>query len=670
MVKETGMKNASKYKRQYFMPPVCNYDWVKKDYVETPPIWCSVDLRDGNQALIEPMSLDEKLEFFQMLVNIGFKEIEVGFPAASETEFIFMRALIERNMIPDDVTVQVLTQAREHIIRKTFEAVKGAPHAVIHLYNSTSVAQREQVFKKDKEHIKQLAIDGAKLLKKLADETEGDFSFEYSPESFHGTEVDYAVEVCNAVLDVWQPSNDNKSIINIPATVETAMPHVFATQIEYVSKNLKYRDNVILSLHPHNDRGTGVADAELGLLAGADRIEGTLFGNGERTGNVDIITIAMNMYSYGIDPKLNFSNMPVIRETYERLTRMQVGDRQPYAGNLVFSAFSGSHQDAIAKGMVYKEEKKTDKWTIPYLPIDPMDVGRTYDADVIRINSQSGKGGISYILKHNFSISLPDKMREEVGYAVKQVSDEEHKEISPQWVYEIFEQSYLQYMPYFQIEECHFRQYDGIMAEATVVCGDKRTVVDANGNGRLDAVSNIIKQFFDISYELSTYEEHALSQGSSSKAIAYVGITCEGKMYWGAGADEDIIKASISALVVAVNKIKKVATDEKCQDERLVTMLNFIQTNYQTVTLEDMANQFHLSEPYISKYIKDKSGKTFGEHVSHIRMKKAKVLLKNGNMTVENVAYSVGYQNVEHFCRSFKKNFKMTPLQYRNDSRE
>ena len=663
------MKNFEKYERQYFLPPVCEYDWVKKDYIDKAPIWCSVDLRDGNQALIEPMSLDEKLEFFQMLVDIGFKEIEVGFPAASETEFIFMRTLIERDMIPEDVTVQVLTQAREHIIKKTFEAVKGAPHAVIHLYNSTSVAQREQVFKKDKEQIKKLAVDGAELLKKLASETDGDFSFEYSPESFHGTEVEYAVEVCNAVLDVWQPDAAYKAIINIPATVETAMPHVFATQIEYVSKNLKYRDHVVLSLHPHNDRGCGVADSELGLLAGADRIEGTLFGNGERTGNVDIITLAMNMFSYGIDPLLDFADMPRIRATYERLTRMQVGDRAPYAGDLVFSAFSGSHQDAIAKGMAWREEKKLTTWTVPYLPIDPVDVGRTYDSDVIRINSQSGKGGISYILKQNFSISMPVAMREEVGYAVKQVSDEEHKELSPQWVYEIFEENYVNRMPYFTVDECHFKQNDGIMAEATITHGGKKTVVDANGNGRLDAVSNTLKQFFGISYELSTYEEHALSHGSSSKAIAYVGITCEGKNYWGVGMDEDIIKASISALVVAVNKLPQIEQNEEGQDERLTSMLNFIQNNYQNVTLESLAEQFHLSEPYVSKYIKDKSGKTFGEHVAHIRMKRAKTLLKNGNMTVENIAYAVGYQNVEHFNRTFKKSFDMTPIQYRNEAR-
>ena len=663
------MKNYKKYERQYFLPPVCEYDWVKKDYIDRAPIWCSVDLRDGNQALIEPMSLDEKLEFFQMLVDVGFKEIEVGFPAASETEYIFMRTLIERDMIPDDVTVQVLTQAREHIIRKTFEAVKGAPRAVIHLYNSTSVAQREQVFKKDKEQIKQLAVDGAKLLKQLAEETDGNFAFEYSPESFHGTEVEYAVEVCNAVLDVWQPTPECKSIINIPATVETAMPHVFATQIEYVHKHLKYRDNVVISLHPHNDRGCGVADAELGLLAGADRIEGTLFGNGERTGNVDIITLAMNMYSHGVDPELDFTNMPYIREKYERLTRMSVHARQPYGGDLVFSAFSGSHQDAIAKGMAYREEKKCKTWTVPYLPIDPVDVGRTYDSDVIRINSQSGKGGISYILKHNFSISLPEKMREEVGYAVKQVSDEEHKELSPQWVYEIFENNYIDNTPYFTIAECHFTQNEGIMAETTIQVGDHRTIVDANGNGRLDAVSNTIKQFFGVSYEVTVYEEHALSHGSSSKAMSYVGITQNGKMYWGAGMDEDIIKASIHALSVAVNKLPQLSNENPNGDDRLISMLNFIQANYQNVTLEEMSQKFHLSEPYISKYIKEKSGKTFGEHVAHIRMKKAKSLLKNGNMTVENIACAVGYQNVEHFNRLFKKTFEMTPIQYRNASR-
>ena len=660
------MKNYQKYEKSYFMPPEVTYDWAKKDSVEQPPKWCSVDLRDGNQALIEPMSLDEKLEFFQMLVDIGFKEIEVGFPAASETEYQFMRTLIEKDMIPDDVTVQVLTQAREHIIKRTFEAVKGAPHAVIHLYNSTSVAQREQVFRKDKEQVKQLAIDGAKLLLKLANETDGNFTFEYSPESFHGTEVDYAVEVCNAVLDVWQPTADNKAIINIPTTVENAMPHTFACQLEYVHKHLKHRENVVLSLHPHNDRGCGVATAELGILAGADRIEGTLFGNGERTGNVDIITLGMNMYSQGVDPGLDFSNMRKIRETYERLTRMQVYDRQPYSGDLVFTAFSGSHQDAIAKGMAWRDEKKCDKWTVPYLPIDPKDVGREYDSDVIRINSQSGKGGVNYILMHSHGINLPKAMREEVGYMVKDVSDKAHKELTPDWVYQIFSDHYINTKSIFHIDECHFKQVDGITAEVTINHAGESKVITSNGNGRLDAVSNAIKQYFNISYELSFYEEHSLTKGSSSKAVAYVGIICNGKTFWGVGIDPDIIRASIEALIVAVNKIEELGSADAYTDARMIEIMNYVQANYIDITLDDLAEKFFLSKPYLSKYIKEKSGMTFGDLVKKIRMKKAKALLKSSNMTVENIAMSVGYQNVEHFNRLFKKAYDMTPMQFRN----
>ena len=660
------MKNYQKYEKSYFMPPEVTYDWAKKDSVEQPPKWCSVDLRDGNQALIEPMSLDEKLEFFQMLVDIGFKEIEVGFPAASETEYQFMRTLIEKDMIPDDVTVQVLTQAREHIIKRTFEAVKGAPHAVIHLYNSTSVAQREQVFRKDKEQVKQLAIDGAKLLLKLANETDGNFTFEYSPESFHGTEVDYAVEVCNAVLDVWQPTADNKAIINIPTTVENAMPHTFACQLEYVHKHLKHRENVVLSLHPHNDRGCGVATAELGILAGADRIEGTLFGNGERTGNVDIITLGMNMYSQGVDPGLDFSNMKKIRETYERLTRMQVYDRQPYSGDLVFTAFSGSHQDAIAKGMAWRDEKKCDKWTVPYLPIDPKDVGREYDSDVIRINSQSGKGGVNYILMHSHGINLLKAMREEVGYMVKDVSDKAHKELTPDWVYQIFSDHYINTKSIFYIDECHFKQVDGITAEVTINHAGESKVITSNGNGRLDAVSNAIKQYFNISYELSFYEEHSLTRGSSSKAVAYVGIICKGKTFWGVGIDPDIIRASIEALIVAVNKVEELGNADACTDARMIEIMNYVQANYIDITLDDLAEKFFLSKPYLSKYIKEKSGMTFGDLVKKIRMKKAKALLKSSNMTVENIAMSVGYQNVEHFNRLFKKAYDMTPMQFRN----
>lgn len=551
------MEGYQKYEKAYFMPPEPCYDWVKKDAIDRAPVWCSVDLRDGNQALVEPMSLDEKLEFFQLLLDVGFKEIEVGFPAASETEYQFLRTLIEKNMIPDDVTIQVLTQAREHIIRKTFEAIAGAPHAVVHLYNSTSVAQREQVFRKSKEEIKKIAVEGAKLLNELAKEVQGDITFEYSPESFSGTEVDYALDVCNAVLDVWQPTPERKMIINLPTTVETSMPHVFASQVEYMHKHLKYRENVIISLHPHNDRGCGVSDAELGLLAGADRIEGTLFGNGERTGNVDVITLAMNLFAHGVDPNLNFHDMARICETYERLTRMQVHPRQPYGGSLVFTAFSGSHQDAIAKGMNYKDEKNLAIWSVPYLPIDPQDVGRTYDSDVIRINSQSGKGGVSYILKQSYGITLPDKMKEEFGYAVKDVSDKEHKELTPEWIYSILENNYMNVTPHFTVDAFHFRQKEdgGIGATVTMTMQGKTQTIETEGNGRLDAVSKALKLGLGFSYELTDYKEHSLSRGSSSKAMSYVAITQKGKMVWGIGIDEDIIESSIEALCVAINRL-------------------------------------------------------------------------------------------------------------------
>lgn len=551
------MNTVTKYKPGYYPAPHCEMRWAKKDHIEKPPVWCSVDLRDGNQSLIVPMSLDEKLEFFTFLCKVGFKEIEVGFPAASETEYEFLRALIEKDLIPADVTVQVLTQCREHIIRKTFEALRGAPSAVVHFYNSTSYAQREQVFKKSKEEIKKIATDGAELVKKLAGEYEGNFRFEYSPESFTGTEPEYALEVCNAVLDVLQPTAQNPVIINLPVTVAMSMSHVYANQIEYMSDNLKYREHVVLSLHPHNDRGCGVADTELGLLAGADRVEGTLFGNGERTGNVDVITLAMNMYSHGVDPKLDFSNMPEIVSEYEKVTRMHVYERQPYAGALVFAAFSGSHQDAIAKGMKWREEHNLYEWTVPYLPIDPHDVGREYETDVIRINSQSGKGGIGYLLEQRYGYDLPPKMREHFGYAVKSVSDHKHKELSPAEVLEIFNSTYVNIKNPLCLPEVHYTQNaDGnITAQVTVQkAGSPAAVYSAAGNGRLDAVSNAVKQATGMDFHVITYQEHALESGSTSQAVAYVGLDWgNGCVTWGAGVHTDIMVASINALASAIN---------------------------------------------------------------------------------------------------------------------
>ena len=549
------MKNFNKYERQYFMPPVCEYDWAKKEYIEKAPIWCSVDLRDGNQSLIIPMSLEEKLEFFKLLVKVGFKEIEVGFPAASETEYTFLRTLIDNNMIPDDVTVRVLTQSREHIIRKTFEALKGCKNAIVHLYNSTSLAQREQVFRKSKEEIIKIATDGAELFEKIAKETGTNYRYEYSPESFTGTEPEFALEICNAVLDVWKPTPDRKAIINLPVTVELSSPHVYADQVEYMCDNLKYRDAVEVSLHPHNDRGCAVADSELGILAGADRIEGTLFGNGERTGNVDIVTLALNMYAQGVEPELDFTNMPEIAELYERVTRMQVYDRQPYAGKLVFAAFSGSHQDAIAKGMKWRDEKNCDTWTVPYLPIDPNDVGREYETDVIRINSQSGKGGIGYLLEHNFGYVLPPKMREDVGYTVKSVSDHAHAELSPKEVLQVFTDTYVNINNHIKLVDYHFVRTPDIRVMLTVEIDGETYELTAGGNGRLDAVSNAVKKQLDIEFSELTYEEHALTKGSSSQAITYVSITMEnGKKVWGAGIHDDIIASSINALFSAINR--------------------------------------------------------------------------------------------------------------------
>ena len=547
--------DVKKYQKQFILPPEPCMDWATKSMVERAPVWCSVDLRDGNQALIEPMGLETKLEFFNLLVEIGFKEIEVGFPAASETEYDFVRALIDRNLIPDDVTIQVLTQAREHIIKKTFEAICGAKNVIVHVYNSTSVAQREQVFRKDKEAIKQIAVDGAKLLKKLTDEAGANYRFEYSPESFTGTEPDYALEVCNAVLDVWQPTADRKAVINLPATVENAMPHVYAQQVEYMCKHLKFRENVVVSLHPHNDRGCGVASAEFGLLAGADRVEGTLFGNGERTGNCDVVTLAMNMYSQGVDPGLDFSNMPYVAALYQSYTNMRISPRQPYAGELVFAAFSGSHQDAIAKGMKFREETGRTVWDVPYLPIDPKDVGREYDSDVIRINSQSGKGGVGYILEHVYGIKLPARMKEAMSYAVKHESDVLHKELKADEIFEVFGRKFLTPRSVFELGEVHYRQENGITAVVEIKERGQSTVVEATGNGRLDAVSNALKKHFGISYNITGYEQHALSSGSFAQAISYLGVETREHVYWGAGENSDITISSVQALVSALNNL-------------------------------------------------------------------------------------------------------------------
>lgn len=552
------MMDASKYRIGYFPADRRYNKWVERDHIEKPPIWCSVDMRDGNQSLVIPMSLEEKLAYYRTLLDVGFKEIEVGFPAASDTEYEFLRALIEGNMIPDDVSVQVLTQCREHIIRRTFEACAGAPSAIIHFYNSVSAAQREQVFGMSREEIKALAIEGARMVKRLAAEYEGNFRFEYSPESFTGTEPEYALEVCNAVLDVLEPSADNNVIINLPVTVELSSPHIYAGQVEFMSENLKYREFVTLSLHPHNDRGTGVADTELALLAGADRVEGTLFGNGERTGNVDIITLAMNMYAHGIDPGLDLSNMPRLVEEYEKYTRMQVHARAPYAGELVFAAFSGSHQDAIAKGMRYRQNNGQHIWNVPYLPIDPRDISRTYDADVIRVNSQSGKGGISYLLEQNYGYIMPPKMREHFSYLCKGVSDRQHKELKADEVLALFRENYIPEEPAVRAEDFHFtRDGDSVQIRITFLQNGERTTLESEGNGSLSAVNNALKAYSGEQYTLQVFTQHSMQgRGSQSVAASYIGLErAGGEMFWGVGTNTDVIRASTNALLNAFHNM-------------------------------------------------------------------------------------------------------------------
>ncbi|MBP1758854.1 MAG: 2-isopropylmalate synthase [Firmicutes bacterium] len=523
------MNHFERYKPLYYMPPEESLDWAKQDRLHKAPIWCSVDLRDGNQALITPMNLEEKLSYYLFLLDVGFKEIEVGFPAASETEYQFLRTLIDQDMIPEDVTIQVLTQARDHIIEKTFDAIRGAKNVIVHLYNSTSFAQRQQVFRLSEDEIVSIAVEGAKRFNEYAAAMpETNFTFEYSPESFTGTEMEFALRICNAVIDVWQPSQKRPVIINLPSTVEVSMPHVYAQQIAYMSQHLHCREHVIISIHPHNDRGTGVAAAEMALLAGGQRIEGTLFGNGERTGNVDIITLAMNLFTHGVDPELDLSDMPKIVRTYEEANNLPVGMRHPYAGQLVFAAFSGSHQDAIAKGTQYHMENNLPHWTVPYLPLDPRDVSREYEADVIRINSQSGKGGIAYILEHHFGYNLP---REYVNIC-SPISLQ-----SVSWI----------------------REGTGTLADMTLTINGEDYYLTAKGNGSLDAVSRALRMAnSEVQFSFEDYSEHALEVDSDSQAAAYVKISDQkGKNFWGVGVHHDITLASVRALISAVNRMDR-----------------------------------------------------------------------------------------------------------------
>jgi len=551
-------------------PPVRLTERTWPDQIITKaPIWCSVDLRDGNQALIQPMNLEEKLEMFQLLVRIGFKEIEVGFPSASQVEYDFLRLLIDGKHIPENVVPQVLTQARDHLIKKSFTALQGVPKAIVHLYNSTSTLQRDVVFKKGRKEIIELGVTGARLIREQAELTETEIRYEYSPESFTGTELDFALEICEAIMAVWEPTPDNPVIINLPATVEMSTPNIYADQIEWFCRHMRNRDCALISLHAHNDRGEAVAATELALMAGADRVEGTLFGNGERTGNVDIVTLALNMFTQGVDPQLDFSRINRVINGYERCTKLNVHPRHPYAGELVYTAFSGSHQDAINKGMTALELTQSGLWEVPYLPIDPQDVGRTYES-IIRINSQSGKGGVAYIMDHEFGFKLPKDMHPGVGRVIQEVSDVLGDELSPEMIFHTFEKEYLfnsngYALKSFNVLKRHFeKDEENSIAEieaVVVVKGEEKTI-RASGNGPLDAFCTALRDLPDLRFVLHSYHEHALTRGSSSKAVSYIEILDhDDESWWGAGVDTDIIVASIKSLLSALNrsaaKVKK-----------------------------------------------------------------------------------------------------------------
>ncbi|HCJ14771.1 MAG TPA: 2-isopropylmalate synthase [Erysipelotrichaceae bacterium] len=556
------MMNYQKYKR-FETISLPDRTWPDR-HIEKAPTWCSVDLRDGNQALVTPMNIDEKVEMFQKLVELGFKEIEVGFPSASQIEYDFIRKLIDDHLVPDDVTLQVLTQCREHLIRRTFESLKGLDKAIVHIYNSTSVLQRDVVFNKNKEEIKKIATDGCQLVKDLCSEFDGKVILEYSPESFTGTEMDYAVEVCDAVMDVWGASKDNKVIINLPATVEMDTPNVYADQIEWIGRHFKDRERVILSLHPHNDRGTGVAATELGLLAGADRVEGTLFGNGERTGNVDLVTVALNMYTHGVDPKLDFSHINDIKKMYERVTKMEVPPRQPYAGQLVFTAFSGSHQDAINKGMHKYRERGNKQWEVPYLPIDPADLNRQYEP-IVRINSQSGKGGVAFVMDTVFGYHIPKAMQANFAKVVQNISEAEG-EVSPERIVDTFTKEYIDMEePYKFISqklidesEDPTNDFDRKVILKIIDHGEEKTLV-GHGNGPIDAVRDALNSGSNVHFTLLDYSEHALTSGSSSKAASYVEMQGEGMQSaeWGVGVHANITTATIKAMISGLNRIHR-----------------------------------------------------------------------------------------------------------------
>lgn len=740
-------KCEKKYRFDVGCPDGVSFDWIRKCMPDFVPAWCSVDLRDGNQALIAPMNNEERLAYFDMLCRIGFEEIDIGAPGMSERDYEFIRLLIEEKRVPKNVRLQIMCGLKKEEIDRALDAVRGAENVIIHMCYPIAFSYHKYVTgyvteihsDEGSERMNSLYIgegsesmsssymveesesmsssclyDGSGRLWKTSDKIAEDVEraacylmekagkskvsfrnmwLEFTPEGANDAPAEYVLKVCNAVIRSWLPDFGGRIIINIPSTVETHMPHMFGALIEYLNKNLVHRSEILLSIHPHNDMGGAIASAEMALLAGAERVEGTLFGNGERTGNVDLVTLALNFYTHGMCPGLDFSDLPGIRSLYETLTGNAVNQRQPYAGELVFTAFTGSHQEAIMQGLngrqatVHEAKEKPAevtvqdakeelaevtepfcdiRWDVPYLLIDPEDVGRSYDSDVIRINASSGKGGVSYILRNHGGYIIPEKMKKDVADTIKELlGDAVGMELSVERVNEIFESRYINNVQVFAVSECHFKQENGISVDLTVKKDEDSYRLLASGNGRLDATSNALKRFFGTDYELAFYEEHALSNGSEASAAAYVGIKYEERVYWGVGIDSDIIKSSVSALVVAVNKLLISEQKSEIMKDMMIRIMNFIQNNYMNVTLDILAEEFHFTKPYMSKYISINAGKTFSEIVRDIRMKKACELLKSSRMSVETVAARVGYPSAEHFNRLFRKKYGVTPMQYR-----
>ena len=636
----------AKCEYQYFLPPELNFDWVKKEYIDSPPIWCSVDLKREGQTLDEPLNQEQRLELFKLLVKIGFKEIEIGFPALSRTEYEFVRFLIEGKLIPDDVILHVPVFPGEQNIRRTLEAVQNLQNVVIHLCLPVLSEDNERSFADKYNEIRCRIFENIRLIKRYSENMTTNIILKYSIQFSGNVELEFGLELCNEIIEAWNPDRQHGVIINLKSSSKAHLAHVFAGQVEYFNKNLKFRDNVRLSIHPHNEDGNGLERAQMGMLAGAEEFEGTLFEEEDHR-NVSISKLVCEFLSHELLPGLDLTDIKMIKKVYDKINGMTESKRSLFDGNPAFDKFADWNNSV--------EEHKND-W-------------KEYDKSLLTINSLSAKNYICFILKEYFDIRLPKSMQEEFADTVIDVSEKEHRDLTPEWIYRIFKCKYVGVREIFSIEDIHFEQKNGIFARVTISNGETKCDVDSSGNGRLDSVSNAIKQFMGIDFNVFHFEEYLMSEESSSEVCAFVGVTFNSKIYWGAGINADLVNAAIGALETAVNRIVNLKDFGICKEKRMVDIINFIQNHYQDVTLDVLSEQFYLSKPYLSKYIKEKYGKTFGDIVKDVRMKKACILLTTSNMTIENVAMNSGYPSVEHFNRIFKKLYKITPVQYRNQNR-